>query len=166
MPLHKEVTSCQDLPIPCQHIYKCTYVYAYIYTYDIYICIHTHIYIHSYVYICTHTYVYTHVNIYTCECPCSKRSRESSSQLMTIEVEAVALLWECWECIASVGSALRVSFNLKQLMTIHLQPITLRVSFNFHLHFQSPWSLCNGTWQKRRRELEQFLRLENEKLTL
>jgi len=34
------------------------------------------------------------------------------------------------------------------------------VSCNFNLHSQSPWSLFNGTWQKRPRELDYRLRFQ------
>jgi len=47
-----------------------------------------------------------------------------------------------------------------------LQPIAFGVSFNHNLWSQSPWSLFNGTWQKRPRGLDRRLRLENEEMTL
>jgi len=47
-----------------------------------------------------------------------------------------------------------------------VQPIAFGVSFNHNLCCQSPWSLFNGTWQKRPRELDRRLRFENEEMTL
>jgi len=47
-----------------------------------------------------------------------------------------------------------------------VQPIAFGVSFNFNLQSQSHWSLFNGTWQKRPRELENRLRSEIEEMTL
>jgi len=45
----------------------------------------------------------------------------------------------------------------------HVQPIAFGVSCNLNLQSQSPWSLFNGTWQKRPRELDHQLRFEIEK---
>ena len=36
----------------------------------------------------------------------------------------------------------------------HVQPIAFEASYNRILQSQSSWSLFNGTWQKRRRELD------------
>jgi len=47
-----------------------------------------------------------------------------------------------------------------------LQPVAFAVSFNVNLQSQSPWSLFNGTWQKKPRELDHRLRFENEEMTL
>ena len=47
-----------------------------------------------------------------------------------------------------------------------LQPIASGVSFILNLQSQSHWSLFNGTWQKRPRELDYRLRFENEEMTL
>jgi len=47
-----------------------------------------------------------------------------------------------------------------------LQPGAFGVSFNPHLQSQSHWSLFNGTWQKRPRELDHRLRFETEEMTL
>ena len=47
-----------------------------------------------------------------------------------------------------------------------LQPIAFGVSFILNLQSQSPWSLLNGTWQKRPRELDYQLRFEIEEMTL
>ena len=48
-----------------------------------------------------------------------------------------------------------------------VQPIAFRATFYLNLQSQSPWSLFNGTWQKRlARELEHRLRFENEEMTL
>ena len=41
-----------------------------------------------------------------------------------------------------------------------------RVWFNFNLQCQSHWSLFNGTWQKRLRELDHWLNFEIEEITL
>ena len=51
-------------------------------------------------------------------------------------------------------------------MYIYIQPIAFGVSFNLNLQSQSHWSLFNGTWQKRPRELENRLRFEKEEMTL
>jgi len=54
-----------------------------------------------------------------------------------------------------------------QIHQSHLiQPIAFGVSFNHNLWSQSPWSLFDGTWQKRPRELHRRLRFENEEMTL
>ena len=47
-----------------------------------------------------------------------------------------------------------------------VQPIVFGVSFNLNLQSQSPWSLFNGTWQKRLGELDYQLRFEIEEKTL
>ena len=47
-----------------------------------------------------------------------------------------------------------------------LQPDAFGVSLNLSLQSQYPWSLFNGTWQKRPRELDRRLRLEIEEMTL
>jgi len=47
-----------------------------------------------------------------------------------------------------------------------LQPIAFGVSFNLNLQSQSPWSLFNGPWQKRPRELDHRLRFEIDEMTL
>jgi len=47
-----------------------------------------------------------------------------------------------------------------------LQPIAFGVLFNLNLQSQSPWSLFNGMWQKRPRELDYRLRFEIEEVTL
>jgi len=51
-------------------------------------------------------------------------------------------------------------FTLQTLDNV--QPIAIGVSFNFNLQSQSHRSLLNGTWQKRPRELERWLRFEND----
>jgi len=47
-----------------------------------------------------------------------------------------------------------------------VQPIAFVVSFNLNLQSQSPWSLFDGTWQKRPRELNYRLRFEIEEMKL
>ena len=49
---------------------------------------------------------------------------------------------------------------------LHVQPIAFGVSFNLNLQSQSNWSLLNGTWQKRPRELDSRLGFEIEEMTL
>ena len=49
---------------------------------------------------------------------------------------------------------------------VHVQSIAFGVPFDFNLHSQSHWSLFNGTWQQRLKELENRLRFENEEMTL
>jgi len=51
-------------------------------------------------------------------------------------------------------------------MHVYIQPIACGVSFNQILQSQSNWSLFNGTWQTRRRELDDWLRLEIAEMTL
>jgi len=46
------------------------------------------------------------------------------------------------------------------------QPIACGVSFNLNLPSQSHWSLFNGTWQKRPRELDHRLGFEIGEMTL
>ena len=46
------------------------------------------------------------------------------------------------------------------------QPIAFEDSFNLNLESQSRWSLFNGTWQKRPRELDHRLSLKKEEMTL
>ena len=48
----------------------------------------------------------------------------------------------------------------------HVEPIAFGVSFDHNLQSQSYWSLFNGTWPKRPRELDHRLRFEEEKTTL
>ena len=47
-----------------------------------------------------------------------------------------------------------------------VQPIAFGVSFNLNLQSQSCWSLFDGTWRKRLRELEHGLSFEKEAATL
>jgi len=47
-----------------------------------------------------------------------------------------------------------------------VQPIAFGVSPQLNLQFQSHWSLFNGTWQKRSRELDYRLRDQIEEMTL
>jgi len=49
---------------------------------------------------------------------------------------------------------------------IYIQPIAFGVSFKLNLQSQSPWSLFNGTWEKRHGELYHRLQFENEEMTL
>ena len=41
-----------------------------------------------------------------------------------------------------------------------------QVSYNLNLQRQSQWSLFNGTWQKKPRQLDHRLRFETEEMTL
>ena len=50
-------------------------------------------------------------------------------------------------------------------MYVHVQPIAFGVIFSFNLQSYSPWSLFNGTWQKRPRELDHRLRFEIEEMS-
>ena len=54
----------------------------------------------------------------------------------------------------------------KKLTFPEVQPIAFGVSFNHNLQSQSHWSLFNGTWQKRPRELDSRLRFEIQEMTL
>ena len=47
-----------------------------------------------------------------------------------------------------------------------VQPIAFGVSFDLNVQSLSPWSLFNGTWQKRPRELDNRLKFENEEMIL
>jgi len=49
---------------------------------------------------------------------------------------------------------------------IYVHPIAFGILFNLDLQSQSPWSLFNGTWQKRPREPDYRLRFEIEEMTL
>jgi len=49
---------------------------------------------------------------------------------------------------------------------MNVQLVAFGVSFKLNLQSQSPWSLFNGTWQKRPRELDHRLTLEIEEMTL
>jgi len=44
--------------------------------------------------------------------------------------------------------------------------IAFGVSFNLNLESESPWTLFNGTWQKRPRELDHRLRFDIEEISL
>jgi len=55
---------------------------------------------------------------------------------------------------------------LKVFLKMHVQPIAFGVSFKPNVQSQSPWSLFNGTWQKRPRELDYRSKFENEEMTL
>jgi len=52
------------------------------------------------------------------------------------------------------------------LLRVMVQPIASGVSFNLNRQSQCHWSLFNGTWQKRLRELDDRLRFEIEEMTL
>jgi len=58
-----------------------------------------------------------------------------------------------------------VQFVVYSLWSV-VQPIAFRVSFNPILQSQSNWSLFNGTWPKKRRELDDRLGFEKEESTL
>ena len=47
-----------------------------------------------------------------------------------------------------------------------MRPIAFGVLFYLNLQSQSPWSLFNGTWWKRPRELDHRLRFENGKILI
>ena len=47
-----------------------------------------------------------------------------------------------------------------------VQPVAFGVAFNLILHSLSHWSLFNGTWQKRRKELDLRLSFEIREMTL
>jgi len=47
-----------------------------------------------------------------------------------------------------------------------VQPIACAVSFNLNLQSPSNWSLFNGSWQKRRTEVDTRLRFEIRETTL
>ena len=74
------------------------------------------------------------------------------------------------------GSFAKMTCNLRHPMSLRhpvlrrnrgrVQPIAFGVSFNLNLQSQSPWSLLNGTWQKRPRELDYRLRFEIQDMTL
>ena len=51
-------------------------------------------------------------------------------------------------------------------MCRQVQPVAFGVSFDLSLQSQSPWSLFNGTWQKRRRKLDHRLSFEIGEMTL
>ena len=59
-----------------------------------------------------------------------------------------------------------VFFFCHWLLRVTVQPIASGVSFNLNRQSQSHWSLFNGTWQKRLRELDDRLRFEIEEMTL
>jgi len=56
-------------------------------------------------------------------------------------------------------------FPFGQSSTLNVQPIAFGMSFNLHLQSQYHWSIFNGTWQKRPRELEHRLRFKIEEMT-
>ena len=49
---------------------------------------------------------------------------------------------------------------------LDVQPIAFGVSLNPNLQPQSRWSLFNGTWQKRPRDVDYRLRFEIDETTL
>jgi len=49
---------------------------------------------------------------------------------------------------------------------VYIQPIAVGLSFILNLESKSHWSLFDGTWQKRPRELDYRLRFEKEEMTL
>jgi hypothetical protein len=55
---------------------------------------------------------------------------------------------------------------LRVFRIVLVQPIAFGVSFNHNPQSQSQWSLFNGTWQKRLKELDHRLRFEIEEMTL
>jgi len=58
--------------------------------------------------------------------------------------------------------------EIQQESLIYMTYSLLHLECQFHLNLQSqsPWSLFNGTWQKRPRELDDRLRIEIEEMTL
>ena len=76
---------------------------------------------------------------------------------MQYGVAGALWLFDCWQQ------------NVKDMCVcihVYIQPISFEVLSYLSLQSQSPWSLCNGTWWKRPRELDDRLRFENEKMTL
>ena len=63
--------------------------------------------------------------------------------------------WWCYTC--------SLAFDV---VYAYIQPIAFGVSFNPNLQSQSPWSLFNGTWPKRPREVEHRMRFEIEEMIL
>jgi len=65
--------------------------------------------------------------------------------------------------IHSVGD---VPIHTSHVGVFEVQPIAFRVSFNLNLQSRSLWSLFNGTWSKRRKDPDHWVRFENEEMTL
>ena len=69
-----------------------------------------------------------------------------------------------------VSSVLRYNIHignsLIQSQEAIIRPFAFGVSFNLNLQSQSVWSLFNGTWQKKPRELDYQLRFEIEEIIL
>ena len=59
-----------------------------------------------------------------------------------------------------------LTLTLKLILLLASISIAFGVSFNLNLQSQSPWSLFNGMWQKRHRELEHRLRFETGEMSL
>jgi len=54
-----------------------------------------------------------------------------------------------------------VQIQYQRIFLKRVQPIAFGVSLNLNLQSQSPWSLFNGTWQKRPRELDYGLKIRD-----
>jgi len=66
----------------------------------------------------------------------------------------------------SFGHILATNVTNDQIQMLLVRAIAFGVSFNLNLQSQSPFSLFNGTWQKRPSELDYRLRFEIEEMTL
>ena len=89
---------------------------------------------------------------------------QSQSPISISLVSVIGLF--CKRDLHFEGAYYRSHLISRMCLRMQLQPIAFGASFSLNLQSQSPWSLFNGTWQKRPRELENRLRFEIEEMTL
>jgi len=113
---------------------------------------------HAYEWVMSHTYEWDTRALLERYC-CLLENQKKDQEWSPIEWDTRALL-------------LHDNIILSQLSSTHdstrgsIQPIALGNSLNLNLQSQSHWSLFNGTWQKRPRELDSPLRFEIEEMSL
>jgi len=147
--LYTSTHTCMHTYHTLQHTqYTCKYWYTSIHT-----CMHTYLTLQHAPHTATHVYklvyIYSYVYAYVSHAAtrmthCNKRVQTGIHLLIRVCIHTYHTLQHAWHTATHV----------------YIQPIAFGVSFYLNLQSQSHWSLLNGTWQKRPRELDYWLRFE------
>jgi len=146
------------------YLCRCTYMYV-----DVHTCMYMYIHVctkrpvkrYTYIHVCTKKPVKrsTYIRLSQYVPPLDSHVCRSFHRSLCANMYAQRDLWK----------DLHTSFSLSTLhLSIHMyvQPIAFGVSLDLNPQSQSLWSLFDGTWQKRPRELDHRLWIENEEMTL
>jgi len=93
-----------------------------------------------------------------CVCVCMNECLHISYMCMNVHfcVCLLVCLFVCMACMSNARASI-TDVCLHTSMRFHVQPMAFGVSFNLNLQSQSLWSLFNGTWRKRPRDLETLI---------